>query len=550
MRPPNLYETKILAEAPRALSLLDRQAASRTAGSADRTFWGWKFTDFSGARFQESVCVLSYLYAAEIEGSRYRKNPALLAWIRLGLEWWCGLQHPDGSFDEAYPYERSLAATAFTSFYVSEALGFLGDDLDQATEVRVVAALARAGLWLVGNDEHHGFLSNHLAAAAAALEHIHQLTDDPVYRERSRHFLEKILAHQSTEGWYDEYGGADPGYQTHGCFYLARLVELTGDETLKRSLSHAIGFQALFIHPDGSLGGEYTSRNTQTYYPAAFEMLAGVDAQASWIARTMRPHVATGHVADLGAVDVWNYFVFLNNYVFAARAHATVVACAPREPMPGDGEVWFREAGLLRVRRRHYDAWFGARKGGVVKAFDRRTTRLAFADCGYAGRSTNGKSLATQQERSSEVGEHQPGVIAITGGLYELSRPVMTPLKFLLFRVFMGTVGRSKRLGLWVKNLLVKVLIYKKRPLDVLFTRTVHFADDAIVVEDALKGPGGARVETLRWSPAFTTIHMGSSKYFVDHELDLDTVREAAEAPIRGSEIAAGVVRTRQVRFD
>ena len=44
------------------------------------------------------------------------------------MRFWCTIQHADGSFDEAYPFERSLAATAFTTFYVGEALEFAGDE--------------------------------------------------------------------------------------------------------------------------------------------------------------------------------------------------------------------------------------------------------------------------------------------------------------------------------------------------------------------------------------------------------------------------------------
>jgi len=41
--------------------------------------------------------------------------------------------------------------------------------------------------------------------------------------------VQQIYDHQSREGWYEEYGGADPGYQTLCTFYLARLWQYTGD---------------------------------------------------------------------------------------------------------------------------------------------------------------------------------------------------------------------------------------------------------------------------------------------------------------------------------
>ncbi|MGH9769012.1 MAG: hypothetical protein ACREAB_16400, partial [Blastocatellia bacterium] len=60
-----LYAALILEQAPRALSLMDREAMSPTAGCCDRSYWAWKFVDFPGARFQEALCALGFLYRAE-----------------------------------------------------------------------------------------------------------------------------------------------------------------------------------------------------------------------------------------------------------------------------------------------------------------------------------------------------------------------------------------------------------------------------------------------------------------------------------------------------
>ena len=70
-------------------------------------------------------------------------DEAVLGWLEDGLRFWCSIQHPDGSHDEAYPWERSLAATAFTTVYVSEALAFLGDDLDAAVAERTRGTIER-----------------------------------------------------------------------------------------------------------------------------------------------------------------------------------------------------------------------------------------------------------------------------------------------------------------------------------------------------------------------------------------------------------------------
>ncbi len=266
--PEAYYRRLILAQVPRVLGLIDREALSPTAGCGDRTYWAWKFVDFPRSRFQEVLCVMGFLYATPLEGSPCYRNPHLLDWMAAGMRFWGTLQHADGAFDEAYPYERCLAATAFTTFYVGEAYEFVKADLPADVRDSVRRTVTRAGEWLVHNDETHGFLSNHLAAAAGALAQAYRITGEQRFADRRDYFLDKIIARQSAEGWYDEYGGPDPGYQTHGTFYMARCWQLSHSERLLESLRRSTRFLAHFIHPDGSIGGEYASRNTQTYYPA------------------------------------------------------------------------------------------------------------------------------------------------------------------------------------------------------------------------------------------------------------------------------------------
>lgn len=80
-------------------------------------------------------------------------------------------------------------------------------------------------------DEYHAFISNHLATVAVALYKWHALTGESV-EKRGREILDRILKHQSEEGWYEEYGGADPGYQSLCTYYLADLHRLRPDLNL------------------------------------------------------------------------------------------------------------------------------------------------------------------------------------------------------------------------------------------------------------------------------------------------------------------------------
>ncbi len=537
------YRAAVLHQAPRVLGAMDREPLSPTRGCCDRTWWAWKFTDFPGPRFQESVCVLAFLHATPFEGNPYHRNANLLEWIGAGLDFWMSRQHGDGSFDEAYPFERSLAATAFTSFYVSEALAFLGDTLPADRRRRTVEALHGAGRWLERNDETHGFLSNHLAAAAAALCHIARLTGDAGLERRSRHFTGRILERQSAEGWYDEYGGADPGYQTHGSFYLARYWQLSADAEVLASLARANRFLAHFVHPDGSLAGEYASRGTQTYYPAAFEMLAERDGSAAWIAETLRRSVASGAAAGLRGVDAQNYFPCLNNLVFASMHARSRTAT---DPTPAEGLAWFPQAGLARVRRTGYDAFVGVSKGGAVKVFDRETRRLLVSDSGWVGRLADGRTVSSHYLDPLRGPLVAPDRIEVAGSFQVASRPVFTTWRFVAFRGFNLTVGRLPAVARWLKRLLVRVLITRRAALDIACRRVLAFDEAGVRVDDDLSGPGAASLTRLERAGSFTSIHMGSARYFVPHELE--SMPPDAAVPLSPARVVGGVTVSYAVR--
>ncbi len=544
-----LYAERILAQIPRVLGQIDREPLSPTSGCADRTYWAWKFVDFPAPRMQEAVCALAYVWATPLPGSSYHRDENLLAWIELALRWWAGRQHADGSFDEAYPYERSLAATSFTAFYAGEALLLLGDALSPDARALSELAIAAAGAWLARNDETHGFLSNHLAAALAACQHAFRVSGDPQLAARARYFRDKILREQSQEGWYREYEGADPGYQTHGSFYLARYAELTGDPSVAESLERSFEFLAHFVHPDGSLGGEYASRNTQTYYPAAFEMSAHRSHAASWIAERMRSSVADGSAAGIAAVDAWNQYPLLNNLVFAHRAlvDAERPPLPPREPDAGRSFTHFPEAGLLCVRRARYEAVVATKKGGVIKAWERGANRLAYSDCGWIARGKRGGLIATQAFDPARAIRVEADSVEVECEAVRVSRPTFHPLSFLGFRTFTLTIGRFPAVARRLKALLVHVLVYRKRGGGLALSRRIELGESEIRVVDRLAGDASLR--DVQRAARFATIHMGSSRYFVPNELRGARAEGAPEDRLDGRELSSGAVRERSVRF-
>lgn len=385
---------------PEVLSRIDQEPFSLTYGCGDRNYWGWKFTDFPGARFQEFLFTLAWIKTASPDDCIWRNSAFLDDTIKAGFCWWRHIQHADGSFDEAYPNEKSLAATAFTLFYASESFVRIRNTLAPEEQRKTLEAMHRAADWLCQNDETHGVLSNHLAAAAAALWNAHGLLGEAAHRDRAEHFIRRIRSRQSKEGWYEEYGGADIGYQTHCSFYLARIWQKSRDGELLESLRRANAFLSHFVHPDGSIGGEYASRGTKFYFPAAFEMLWEECDVARSIAEFQRVNIAEGRGIGVGQMDEYNLYPMLNNYLFAEDAHRSRRGVGgSSNPLPWQKEqcVLFEDAGLAVESRRRHFAIIGV-GGGGTQDLGQRYPRSGISKHGL--RQGHGKPL-----------DHHPGTV-------------------------------------------------------------------------------------------------------------------------------------------
>lgn len=494
----------------RVLSRIDAEATSRSRGSFDRTWWCWKFVDFSAPRLQEGLYALAWLVASPLAPAQARENARLLDQVESGLRFWASLQHADGSFDEAYPFERSLAATAFTGFYVGSAIERLGDRLSREARSRALAAVELGAGWLAANGEHHGILSNHLAAAAAALQVAGDLLGTDRFKGACDRYLGIIYREQSPEGWMLEYGGADPGYQSHGMFYLADVWRRSRDAELLDRLRRASDFIAWFVHPDGSIGGEYASRGTKFAYPAGFEILAPAAPSAAAVAAHLRRTIAAGRGIGPWEADQWNLFPLLNNYLAAADAAGPLDGAGPlpwREP--GARRV-FKKAGLAVARGGERLLVAAPGRGGALKVWRVPDGRLEYEDCGYA-LEHQGRPFATQFD-SPWTADAAPHSLTLSSDCSFQSVPTVrfTPEKFVGFRGFSLSVGRNAAAARWLKQRLVKVLIKKRSQAPGSLRRRISFgADGRLTVEDAITGVEAKPTPLDRHVP----IHMGSARY-------------------------------------
>lgn len=264
------YLDAVLEQVPRLLTQMDRQWDSPTCGCFDRNYWHYKTTDFPCARHQEAAYTLALLYNTDHPNNPYYRNEHIKQWAISALQFWAKNQAPDGSFSEWYPYEHSFVATTFSTLAALETMKeFNKEKYIQPRGVDV--AVYRACRWIDRHDEplvSNQMAGSILALALASKSGIHKFN----YMER----LQRLLNRQTKEGWFKEYAGFDAGYSYVTLDYLARLSLLDKQlyNALEEPLNRLLEFLQYFIHPDGTTGYYYTSRNTSYIIPSGLEILA------------------------------------------------------------------------------------------------------------------------------------------------------------------------------------------------------------------------------------------------------------------------------------
>jgi hypothetical protein len=496
----------------RVLSSQDRDPSSPTYGCFDRRYWAWKLVDFPEATFQRHVYPLAML--VQDPASRLHNRADVMDAIQSGLQFAVSIQHPNGSFDQAFPYEQSWGATAFLLQPMIAAFELvrpcLGGDAD-----RIAGRLARSANFLRREREAHGQITNHLAGGAYSLYIAGQALQNREATEAADVLVARILASQSSEGWFPEYGGADPGYQTLCLYYLAEISKLRPSAALTRSLDRALGFLQWFVHPDGTLGGAYGSRRTRIAYLGGFALLGAEFPLAGSIGAALCAAQADEVAVTVETVDDGNLAPLLTNVVRALSMPSVWTESVKDASLPRHRQaarVDFAEAGLHVRATPAYYAIAGSRNGGTLTVFDRSTNACVCDDGGYVGQLSDGR-LVTSQVMGDHVVKAEAGSVTVEAGFRIMSRSVPTPGLFLLLRLLNLTVMRSITIGNAIKRALVARLVAPQGRVDMTVARRFIFGE-RVEIHDRFSNTGNLSIRWLRGRVLFQSVHMASAGYY------------------------------------
>lgn len=517
MQKENAYLEEVVATLPRLLALYDRDETSPSSGMGDRFYWAWKLIDFGNATFQGAANGLARLVGAGLLPDWLAPEAVqdLIDAIFSGAD---RLRYPNGSVEEAFPYESSFCVTALVAYDLLSAIESLQGQLEAEKMNRYLDIVRPMIRFLLRSDEKHAVIANHLATAVAALEKWHQLTGEET-RTRAHFFLKRILQEQSSEGWYREYEGADPGYQSLCTYYLADVYRMTQDPDLFDSLERSLRFLWYFAHPDGSFGGIYGSRNTRFYFPAGIEFLAERIPEAQALADHMVSAISDRRVVTLACMDEANLIPMFNAYCWAAQLKQSR-GSTPFEKnsatVPSkSAESWqkvFNQAGLLINNTRDSYTIVSWHKGGVCYHFDKRGSQGKI-DAGAVYEDEKGKRYHTQAYDPQNVLESSPGRITVTSRLVLLQKKLPTPYQFVILRLLNITAMRSQILGNLLKKAMVKYLITARKQTKMSNIREIDLSAGC-TIRDRAEGSGGKRLKQIALRRPFIAIHMASQGYW------------------------------------
>lgn len=526
-RSTTLYRRAIIEATPRLLGQLDRESLSPTWGSFDRDHWAWKFRDFPVNMLQFGLLPLSWLHQRPFDGNPYAGSAALLDWLIGGTEAVLARQHRNGAFDTVAPNSQDHGVTLAMVYALATLLERLGEQFPSRLRERTMEGVRRGCAFAARSSEDYAFISNHQALFALAWLRAGELLGDDALVARAEATVSEIIRQQSADGWYREYGGPDPGYESLGLLYLAQYRSRRPSTPLDRSLEAALEFHAHCIHPDGSVGGGYGSRHTSLWYPGGFELLARDFPQARATARFLRERLDAANVVTPATVDAHNLASLLNGYSVAADACAAAPEQDPQEQAPPllpceRAETWraFDESGIVVAGKPHYYAVTNMSKGGVLVVHDRGTRSVAYEDGGYVV--IAGGHLWSSALLGNGRGEVDPDRAAAVSTLSRFGRAdreILTPIKFLLLRLLNLTVFRSVLLGSLVRRMIIARLVTGRMEGPFRLTRHIEFGEDRVEVRDEVIAEDRDAV-TRVWRPrSFTAIHMGSARYFSGRDL-------------------------------
>ena len=383
--------------------------------------------------------------------------------------------------------------------------------MDEKLASDLQRTFGRAGKYLSKNRESGA--QNQEIASLAALQSTLIATGDELLPDMIRNKREQILQQQSPDGWFAEYGGADIGYLSVSLNYLAEYYRLSNDTTVLNPIKKVIDFLQYFIHPDGTAGGDYGSRNTEYFLPGGLEIIAPEYPLAGSIGDEMLKNIDNPALLPRSVDDRYLSHYFLHSYIRALLHYKPRLAKIPL-PITKDPFIKiFNDSKIIVVKEDCYYAIYNPFKG-VLKIFSKSEEILN--DCGYIAEI--GRDIAVTNWLNPETEVTMNERLVCSRGSFFLAphQIVPTPLTHIALRSLSLCIGPK------LISPLKKQMILKNKKMPVSFLRKITFLPGSVIVEDSITSK--TTIHRLIPTDGFSKRYVPSSKYFQTPELARESI--------------------------
>lgn len=492
--PKNPYIPILLHLIPRLLTNLDRDRDSPTYGCFDRNFWHYKVHDYSSTILQQCSLTLALVYKYWFEGNIYYNSEKIKEYAIAGVRFCERIQHKNGSFDEYWMGEYSIPATAFALYGICETCDLLGVQPD-------ISCIDRAVVFLEKHTETD--VLNQEMASIAAIRYAGELLEVDEYIETARQKFASLLSQQKNEGWFSEYGGLDLSYLTVNLDYLIRYYELSQDSDALASAKKILGLIKYFVHPDGSFGGEYGTRNTEYFAPYGIEFLKQYCPVSNEIIQKLLGYIHQDSFLNLNC-DERYYLHYLSHSFMKSLLIYSHTPSDEKLPCETTFEKFFDESKILIKSTGYYYLIVNLSKGGVLKTFDKKASKMS-TDCGFRFL-FNGNLYVTEMPQDNNCSV-KPGVVEVTAPFTKMNLLKQSFSKLLALRIL------SRLFGFSAVRLTKKLMILGSKEItDMYINRKILLEEDKIRVVDSVSV--GNRTGLVKISDGLSVRHTASSRFF------------------------------------
>lgn len=483
----NQFLDAAFTQVPRLLGQLNRNPSSKSYGSFDRTFWHYRTNDISCCRYQEGVYTLTLLYCLPFEGNGYYRDQKVFEWVRAALRFTATIQRTNGSFDEWYLNEGSYVGTAFLTAALSQTVLLLQKYNIELPESEMICTVIEKGAGFLASVTEQTVL-NQVSGAVFALAAAGTVLRKENLVLESSSLLDSFIEQQNKEGWWSEYGGPDIGYLSLTISYLGKYRELINSKQLERVIAKAREFIESFIHPDGTAGGEYMSRNTEYLIPSVdLPYLGAVQPQ---------------HLDD-------RYLCYiLYNWIEAG------VQASP-EPFPHeDRHTYFPESSTLSFKKPRFHFVVNGKKGGSFRLYN---DGKVYYDTGLEIKIAD-EVVSTGVLDTNNSVEQSNGHLRVIGFAKALKEPLMVTKVMILFKTWQFLFGRFRVTQRFLKKFLRRRMISYSGTKNVKFERIIDYSDTSVVIQDIVHG--GVSTDAILFGAKSAYTAVPSSKYVAVPEID------------------------------